>query len=50
MWLAMSNSGIDIPVMHTHNITNTGNEELLTLFWTNEFYNPEKSDTYYEEV
>jgi UDP-2-acetamido-2,6-beta-L-arabino-hexul-4-ose reductase len=43
-------SFIDIPVMHTHNITNTGSEELLTLFWTNEFYNPEKPDTYYEEV
>jgi UDP-2-acetamido-2,6-beta-L-arabino-hexul-4-ose reductase len=43
-------SFVDIPVMHTHNITNTGNEELLTLFWTNEFYNPEKPDTYYEEV
>jgi len=43
-------SFIDIPVMHSHNITNTGNEELLTLFWTNEFYNPEKPDTYYEEV
>ena len=43
-------SFIDIPVMHTHNITNTGNEDLLTLFWTNEFYNPEKPDTYYEEV
>jgi UDP-2-acetamido-2,6-beta-L-arabino-hexul-4-ose reductase len=43
-------SFIDIPVMHTHNITNTGNEELLTLFWSNEFYNPEKPDTYYEEV
>ncbi len=43
-------SFIDIPVMHTHNITNTGDEDLLTMFWTNEFYNPDKPDTYYEEV
>ncbi|HHJ10635.1 MAG TPA: SDR family oxidoreductase [Bacteroidetes bacterium] len=43
-------SFIDIPVWHTHHITNTGNGELLTLFWTNEFYNPEDPDTYFEMV
>lgn len=43
-------SFVDIPLMHTHNITNTGESELVTLFWTNEFYNPDKPDTYYEEV
>ncbi|MGC9471145.1 MAG: NAD-dependent epimerase/dehydratase family protein [Bacteroidales bacterium] len=43
-------SFIDIPVWHTHHITNTGNDELLTLFWTNEFYNPEDPDTYFEEI
>ncbi len=43
-------SFIDIPIMHTHNITNTGKSDMLTLFWTNEFYNPDKPDTYYEEV
>ena len=43
-------SFIDIPIMHTHHITNVGDNELLTLFWTNEFYNPDKPDTYYEEV
>ncbi|HDT12112.1 MAG TPA: SDR family oxidoreductase [Candidatus Marinimicrobia bacterium] len=43
-------SFIDIPVWHTHHITNTGNDELLTLFWTNEFYNPEDTDTYFEMV
>ena len=41
---------VDIPVFYTHNITNIGGENLLTLFWTNEFFNPEDSDTYYEEV
>jgi UDP-2-acetamido-2,6-beta-L-arabino-hexul-4-ose reductase len=43
-------SFIDIPVFHTHNITNTGTKDLYTLFWTNEFFDPENSDTYYEEV
>lgn len=41
---------IDIPIFHTHNITNTGDSELLTLFWSNEIYNPDDSDTYFEEV
>lgn len=41
---------VDIPVWHTHNITNIGNNDLFTLFWTNEFYDPENPDTYYEEV
>lgn len=41
---------VDIPIFHTHNITNVGGGNLLTLFWTNEFFNSEDSDTYYEEV
>ena len=41
---------LDIPVFYTHNITNTGNSDLLTLFWSNEIFNPEDSDTYYSEV
>lgn len=43
-------SVVDIPVWYTHNITNTGEEELTTLFWSNEFYDPEDTDTWYEEV
>lgn len=43
-------SFIDIPIWHTHNIENTGNSELLTLFWTNEIFNPNDPDTYFEEV
>ena len=43
-------SFIDIPIWHTHNIENTGNSKLLTLFWSNELFNPEDSDTYFEEV
>jgi len=43
-------SFVDIPVWYTHNIKNTGNEGLLTLFWINEFYNPNEPDTYFEKV
>jgi UDP-2-acetamido-2,6-beta-L-arabino-hexul-4-ose reductase len=41
---------IDIPIFHTHNITNIDDGELLTLFWSNEIFNPESPDTYFEEV
>ena len=41
---------VDMPVWFTHNITNIGKEELVTLFWINEFFDPEDPDTYYEKV
>lgn len=41
---------VDMPVWYTHNITNTGTDDLLTLFWINEFYNPDDPDTYFEKV
>lgn len=41
---------VDIPVFHTHNITNTGKDNLTTLFWTNEIFNPDDNDTFYENV
>ncbi len=41
---------IDMPVHYTHNITNIGNDILSTLFWTNEFFNPDDPDTFFEEV
>lgn len=41
---------IDMPTLHTHNIVNTGEDDLLTLFWTNEFFDPDNSDTYPEPV
>ncbi len=41
---------VDMPVWYTHNITNTGNNELYTLFWINEFFDPNDPDTFYEEV
>lgn len=41
---------VDMPVWYTHNITNTGAEELYTQFWINEWYDPEDGDTYFEQV
>lgn len=41
---------VDMPVWYTHNIKNTGKEELYTIFWINEFYNPNDPDTYFETV
>jgi UDP-2-acetamido-2,6-beta-L-arabino-hexul-4-ose reductase len=41
---------VDMPIWYTHNITNIGNSELITLFWINEFFNPDDPDTYYEGV
>lgn len=41
---------IDMPVWYTHNITNTGSSDMLTLFWSNEIFNPENPDTFFEEV
>jgi UDP-2-acetamido-2,6-beta-L-arabino-hexul-4-ose reductase len=41
---------IDMPTLHTHNITNTGSSELVTLFWSNEFFIPTAPDTYPETV
>lgn len=41
---------VDMPIWYTHNIINIGDEELITLFWINEPYNPEDADTYFEDV
>lgn len=43
-------SFVDMPVWHTHNITNVGNQELITLFWINEPFDPADSDTFYLNV
>lgn len=43
-------SFVDMPVWYTHNITNTGDEELYTIFWINEFFNSEDPDTYFVTV
>ena len=43
-------SFVDMPVWYTHNITNVGKEDLLTLFWINEFFDLSDPDTYFEKV
>ena len=43
-------SYIDMPVWYTHNISNIGDEELITLFWINEPYDINNPDTYTEKV
>lgn len=41
---------LDIPAGYTHSITNIGNTDLITLFWADEIFKPERPDTYYMEV
>ncbi len=41
---------VDMPIWYTHNIKNIGDEELYTIFWINEPYDPEDPDTYLLEV
>ena len=41
---------INIPPFYTHSITNIGDQELLTLFWTSEEFNPSNPDTTFEDV
>jgi len=41
---------VDMPIWYTHNIKNIGNEELYTIFWINEPFNPEDADTYFLNV
>ncbi len=43
-------SFVDMPIWHTHNITNVGDEEVYTIFWISEHYNENDPDTYFEEV
>ena len=41
---------VDMPIWFTHNITNIGDTALITLFWINEPYNSDDSDTYFNEI
>ena len=43
-------SFVDMPVLYTHNIKNIGEDELLTVFWINEPFDPKDPDTYFEIV
>ena len=37
---------IDMPPLCTHDITNTGKTQLITLFWSHDHFDPKRSDTY----
>lgn len=41
---------VDMPTLWAHNITNTGPDTLVTLFWTNDLFDPARTDTYLEQV
>ena len=43
-------SYVDMPVWYTHNITNVGDDDLYTIFWINEFFDPDDPDTFFEKV
>jgi UDP-2-acetamido-2,6-beta-L-arabino-hexul-4-ose reductase len=41
---------VDMPVWYTHNIQNIGDDVLYTIFWINEFFDPNDPDTFFEVV
>ncbi|KGR76410.1 capsular polysaccharide biosynthesis protein CapF [Ureibacillus manganicus] len=41
---------VDIPTGYTHSIVNIGKNDLVTVMWANECFDPEKPDTYFVEV
>ncbi|PEJ40646.1 capsular polysaccharide biosynthesis protein CapF [Bacillus sp. N5-665] len=41
---------VDIPVGYTHSIVNVGENDLVTVMWVNECFDPERPDTYFLEV
>lgn len=41
---------VDIPTGYTHSIVNIGDNDLVTVMWVNECFNPETPDTYFLEV
>lgn len=45
-----SPAAIDMIPLYTHSIENIGDEDLITLFWTHEMFDPENPDTYADRV
>lgn len=43
-------TAVDMPTMWAHSITNSGSAPLLTLFWSNEIFDPSAPDTFAENV
>lgn len=43
-------SVVDMPIWYTHNIKNVGNDDVYTIFWISEHFNPNDTDTFFETV
>jgi UDP-2-acetamido-2,6-beta-L-arabino-hexul-4-ose reductase len=41
---------VDMPTLWAHSITNTGDRELLTVFWTSDLFDSDSPDTFAEPV
>lgn len=41
---------VDIPVGYTHQIVNLGDDDMVTVMWVNETFDPNNPDTIYEDV
>ncbi len=41
---------VDIPCGYTHNIENVGHEDMVTVMWANECFDPDHPDTFYLPV
>lgn len=41
---------VDIPVGYTHSIVNTGSDDMVTIMWVNELFDPNDTDTFPLEV
>jgi UDP-2-acetamido-2,6-beta-L-arabino-hexul-4-ose reductase len=41
---------VDIPTGYTHNISNTGETDMVTVMWVNEPFNSEIPDTFFQPV
>ncbi|GEP33643.1 epimerase [Nocardioides szechwanensis] len=41
---------VDMPTLWVHNITNVGDEELVTMFWADQLLDPVRPDQYPEQV
>ncbi|PFY35232.1 capsular biosynthesis protein [Bacillus toyonensis] len=41
---------VDIPIGYTHSIVNVGENDLVTVMWVNECFDPGRPDTYFLEV
>ena len=41
---------VDIPTGYTHNIENLGDDNMVTIMWANEPFDPDKPDTHFLEV